>query len=355
MQVPDLSTVRILEIGQGAPIRRSFPGQVTSFNTWRGGADQASDPNSLYDLARSLAAGDYDLILCQPETRSPWHWHTLSRQIFSKYFFQNMRRPLRLYGPQLLRFLPRAPVVVFDASDPSFIDRDNFFLMERSLLYFKRELPADEWQVFNKTASSTLASGRIRHNPRYRRMVEKLRPMPLGLRRGVVDMLPAQPLRKTADVFFAGTSLGLGARERALAEVRALRDEGYTIDIADTPMPQRAFFERCASAWLTLSPLGHGWECYLHYEAPACWSVPLINYPLIRRHTPLVDGEHCLFFDSVPGALAATVRRALADKPRLTAMAEAARTYVLANHTPDAIHRYVVSESLAAMRNRLPE
>lgn len=352
MQVPDLSTVRILEISQGGPIRRTFPGQVTSFSTWRGRAEQAGDPSSLYDLARCLAAGDYDLILCQPETRSPWHWHTLSRQIFSKNFFDNMRRPLRLYGPQLLRFLSRAPVVVFDSSDPSFIDRDNFFLLDAAMLYFKRELPADEWMVFSKTASSTQPSGRIRLSSKFRSRIKKLRPLPLGLPRDAEGMVPAQPVPKTADVFFAGTWKGLGARERALAEVRALRDEGYTIDIAEKPMPRREFYERCAGAWLTLSPQGHGWDCYRHYEAPACGSVPLINYPPIRRHAPLVDGEHCLLFDVVPGALAATVKRALADKPRLTAMAAAARAHVLANHTQDAIRRYVVSESLEAIRSR---
>ncbi len=352
MQVPDLSSVRILEISQGGPIRRTFPGQVTSFSTWRGGAEQAGDPSSLYALARSLASGEHDLILCQPETRSPWHWHTLSRQIFSKNFAENMRRPLRLYGPQLLRFLRRAPVVVFDNSDPSFIDRDNFFLLDVAMLYFKRELPADEWMVFSKTASSTQPSGRIRLSRTYRSMIEKLRPLPLGLPGDAPGMVPTQPVPKTADVFFAGTSTGLGVRERALAEIRALRDEGYVVDIAEIPMPRRAFYERCASAWLTLSPQGHGWDCYRHYEAPACWSVPLINYPSIRRHAPLVDGEHCLFFDVVPGALAATVRRALEDKPRLAAMAAAARAHVLANHTQDAIRRYVVSESLAAIRSR---
>ena len=96
MQQRDLSAVRIFEIGTGSPFKDSFPGQVRSFNIWRDGVKAAGDPKSLYDLGRQLRAGDYDLIVCTPETRNPWHWQALGRQIFSKYAFQNMRRPLRV-------------------------------------------------------------------------------------------------------------------------------------------------------------------------------------------------------------------------------------------------------------------
>ena len=91
-----------------------------------------------------------------------------------------------------------------------------------------------------------------------------------------------------------------------------------------------------------MSPEGLGWDCFRHYEAPACGSAPLINQPWLDRHAPLIAGEHALYYDVEPGGLTRAVTAALADKPALAKMAAAAQAHVMAHHTPQALARYVV-------------
>ena len=67
------------------------------------------------------------------------------------------------------------------------------------------------------------------------------------------------------------------------------------------------FYQRAARAWLVWSPEGLGWDCFRHYEAPACGSVPVINQPNIERHQPLVHGEHAFYYDRSPGELTRTI------------------------------------------------
>lgn len=349
-----IDTLKILEIGPLGHFKRTFPGQVRYFSTANWKASQRAGPDlndyrSLKSLADALATEEFDLIVCMPSPRSPWHWQTLSRTLFNRHVLNDIRRPLRHYGPQLLRFYRKTPVAVVDFEDTSYIDRDNFFLMDRATLYFKRELPADEWRLLTKTASDTQPSGRLRRVAKYRHRLARIRPLPLGLPTDAERDLPDDKPAKQTDIFFAGTVNGMPVRGRALAELQALRDEGFVIDIPDKPVSRKEFYQRCARAWLTLSPEGYGWDCFRHYEAAACGSVPLINPLPLRRHAPLIHGEHAIYYEVEPGLLARRVREALADKATLAAMGEAARAHAREHHTMRAVLTYVLETSMAEL------
>lgn len=351
--MPAPGHTRILEIGPLGYARAAWSPDTLFFDTADRPAQRAADPQeprSLSQLVRLLRAGEHDLVVCMPPTRSPWHWQSLTRQIFNRRVADNLKRPLRLFAPQMLRFFRDRPLAVMDFADTPYIDADNLFLLDRATLYFKRELPGDEWRLLTKTAAGTQPSMRMRGERRWRERLAKVRPLPLGLPLGFAADLPGAPVEKRSDVFFAGTVKGFPVRERALAELEALRREGVVVDIPDRPMPRADFYRRCAEAWLTLSPEGHGWDCFRHYEAAACGSVPLMNHPTTRRHAPLVSGEHALYFDIGPGGLKRAVRDALADRARLAAMGEAGRAHVLGHHTPEAILRHVVDSVLAEAR-----
>ena len=137
-------------------------------------------------------------------------------------------------------------------------------------------------------------------------------------------------------------------RDRGLAELARLAVAGVTVDLATSRLPLEEYLARCARAWLTWSPEGLGWDCFRHYEAAACGSVPLINQPSILRHAPLLDGVHCFFYEIEGDGLQRTVRRALADKDALRRMAEAARAHVLQCHDRAALCRYVIDSCLGA-------
>jgi Glycosyl transferases group 1 len=254
---------------------------------------------------------------------------------------------LRAFGSQFLRGGHSAPLVVLDQDDFPLINRSNLFLLERSQLYFKRELPIDRWRVFLRTAHANLPTGRFRRSPRWKRLVEKLRPISLGLPMTSQRNYP-QASEKTADIFFAGQlEASSWIRKVGAQELASLSEAGVKVDLPSGDLSRDEFYSRCASSWLVWSPEGYGWECFRHYEALACASVPMINYPTIERHRPLIDGEHALFYPGEPGTLTSAVLSALADKPRLNRIAAAGRAHVMKHHTASSLAEHIVEQGLA--------
>lgn len=350
----DLSKLRILEIGDRPYVKGVLPDQTTFFYT--GFEHRPHDPahgsysvslGTIQLLRRMARAPDLSLIVCQPTYYSPWHWRALSRAIFDRRALHGHFPFIRKFGAQALRWNVSAPIAVLDLEDLPVINRSHLFLLDRCRIYFKRELPADHWRLFLKTTHSNLPTPRFRLRPRQQERLLKVRPISLGLRTASRALLPHSTVEKSADIFFAGSLGGSSTvRSRGFKELQELRRRGYVVDIPDQPLPPAEFLQRCARAWLTWSPEGLGWDCFRHYEAAACGSAPLINQPPIERHRPLRDGEHAIYYDVEEGGLIRAATAALADKPRLRRIAEAARAHVLAHHTNAALVRYVVEATL---------
>jgi hypothetical protein len=215
----------IVEIGPRPYIARTYPAESAFFST-----DSARDrPEgiamlpSLGDLWAALARSDIDLVVCHPNFSAPWSVRHINRSVFSWRFVQGRSPLFRAIGPELARWRGKAPLVVIDHEDLPVINRNNLPLLDRSALWFKRELPPDHWRVFNKTAHPQLPTPRFRGTDRHLAWVKKLRPLSIGLPLGTEDLLPLAPTEKTADVFFSGRVSGSSTlRERGLAELEAL-------------------------------------------------------------------------------------------------------------------------------------
>jgi hypothetical protein len=340
----------IVEIGDKPFIASAFPDETVYFSTLApaDGGRAARTLPSLGALWRWLDDPQVTLIVVHPTFYAPWSWRWLNRAIFSRRALQGRLPLLRAFAPQLLRWRGRAPIVVLDHEDLPVINRNNLFLLDRCRLYFKRELPVDRWRIFLKTAHPNLPSAKFRHKRRNLGRIAKLRPLSIGLPLGPKPPAVEADPEKRADIFFAGRVEGSSSlRGQGLAELAVLRAQGVTVDIPDGPLPRDAFYQRCAAAWLVWSPEGYGWDCFRHYEALACGSVPMINVPSIERYAPLAAGEHALYYEVEPGGLTRAILRALADKPALKGIAERGRQFVLAHHTPSAIARYVVETAKA--------
>ncbi len=250
-------------------------------------------------------------------------------------------------APQFLRLKRQLPLVVIDLDDTPFVRREDLFLLDQSTVWFKRELPVDRWQVFMRTHHASLPTGRYRHSLRAQERIEKLRPISIGVPIGTEAMFPQTPMKKTTDIFFAGMTTGSSyVRQRGIHELSALASKGIKVDAPSQRLSKEEFIRRAASAKLVWSPEGYGWDCFRHYEAPLCWSVPVINQATIERYQPLLDGEHAYYYDPEPGGLERVVVRALSDPERLVAMSAEARKHVLSYHTNSALVRYVLEHSL---------
>ena len=340
----------IIEIGPRPYVATAFPQESAFFST----GENRPPPGprlirSLAELWRLLGSGETELIVCHPNFVSPWTLRHINRNIVSRRFVEGRSPLIRAIGPELLRRRHGARLIVLDHEDLPVINRGNLFLLERCDLWFKRELPADHWRVFTKTAHAHLPTPRFRTKPRHAAWVAKLRPLSIGLPLTSEGLLPPPPAEKRADVFFSGRVADSSTlRARGLAELRALAAQGgLTLDIPDAPLPLVEFYQRCAAARIVWSPEGLGWDCFRHYEAAACGSVPLINQPPLDRHAPLIAGEHALYYDVEPGALTHAVQAALRDKNRLTRIAAAGQAHVMTHHTPAALARYAVETARA--------
>lgn len=355
MPAADLTRLRFVEIGMPL-VKRMLPEQTLCFASrlHTPDADEASRGlvasfEPFAGLPATLRRTDIAAVFCHPNMFSPWDWRWFQRALFNRRLFRHGLPVASSWGPQLLRLPVVAPIAVVDLEDLPVINRNARFLLDRALVYFKRELPSDHWKLFIKTGHHGVPTPRYRRVKRHRAWIDKLAPLSIGLPHAALPHLPAPQERpeKTVDIFFVGrVEDSSSLRRRGLQELLALRDRGVTLDLPPAPLPMPEFFRRAAAARLVWSPEGFGWDCFRHYEAAACGSVPLINNPTIERHQPLLAGEHAIYYDVEPGGLTRAALAALADGPRLAVMAKQAQVHVLAHHTPRAIAEYLLQETL---------
>ncbi len=347
---------RILEIGEHPLMAEAFPATTRHWST-RVELDETTNGDaelvtlaSLPRLARALASDAYDLVVMQPTTFRFWQWQAITRSLIRRSTLRGRTPYFRSLGQELIRGRVKAPIAIWDMADAPIIPRQHAFFLDRSTLYFKRELPVDHWRVFMGTLHYQVPTPRFRNAVKHRRRIEKLRPISLGMPLGL-DRSPLSDLHnaeKETDVFFAGrVRESATIRESGLKELLALRDRGLRIDIPDRPLPLAEFLKRSAQAWLTWAPEGYGYETFRAYEAPFCGSVPVLNLPSIERYKPLQDGVHCFYHAPEPGSLTRTVEMALTDHARLIEMARSARRFVLSEHTFSSLGRYVAEMTLA--------
>lgn len=347
--------LRILEVGDVAMFKQAVPGSTELVWTGPDGAIEGVgrptgfDPRRLPALRRAFDRAEFDLVVGHVPPWSPWD----PRRVVAMLRRFRRRAPalvVRSLGIRLLARPTRTPLAVLDLGDPAIIRPHNFALLDRARVYFKRELPTDRWKVFAGGLARDLPSRQQRTALRFAGWCAKLQPISLAVspaRAADIAVAATSPPEKTVDVFFAGqVESSSTVRTTGLPELRALGREGIRVDLPPERLDRREFYRRCARAWITWSPEGHGWECFRHYEAALCGSVPLMNQPSIVRHAPLRADEHALYYHVEPGDLARSVRAALVDRSRLGRMAASARTHVRRHHMLDRLCEHVVRACL---------
>jgi hypothetical protein len=363
------SEARVLEIGDLQYIKEAFPERTTLLWTERrppvfwikqpSRTLNASDyldatPANFWRCMRDVRAGRYDVVVAYMPLYSPWHPRHGLRSLMGDplHPWRALTRP---FGVSWLRFSEcPVPLVAADFSDYFGIRRPSFFLLDKADVVFKRELPADRWQAIAGSAHPALPTLRVRSNPRWQRRLEKLRPIALPPPQVDTSSLwgGAFP-EKTSDIFFSGnTELNSWVRRAGIKELRELSTRGIRVDIPDATLTRAEFYRRMSQAWLAWSPSGFGWECYRTNEAAQCLTVPVVNYPAIERHRPLLQGQHLIHYDLESGGLVRAVEAALSDKERLKQMALAAREHVGTHLTLRALATHIIETGLALKTSR---
>jgi hypothetical protein len=339
----------IVEIGYVGFFKRIMPERTTYF-----AVECATDEHVVADyvlrqtdigmLTAKLADSSVRVVILRVNHHPGAAYERVFRLFVSSQARQEKWRPFgRNATPS---FKKQLPLVLLDFEDEPFVHSSVTQLFPTATRIYKRELPVDRWRLLQLTPSTARDEASHRNDAQAERDLEKISPLPLGLpldeRRHLIPTIAAA---KRSDVFFAGqTAANSWLRRSAHHELEQLREKGVVVDVPPDRLDPVVFYRRCSEAWLTWSPQGYGWDCFRHYEAAVCRSVPIINYPIIERYNGLRDGEHCIFYDPRPGALTEAVIRSLEIKSRLTEMGGAARQHVLKNHTPEATAERILSE-----------
>ena len=347
------SSLRILEIGEVSRMRHAFA-NTDFFSTFVQDSRKNKAPGvelvsarTLVSLARKLSDPSYDLIVVHASPHGPIE--ALIRTVFRQNTLSGHFPLFRTLAQQLVRGGAKAPVAVLDLHDSPSILPCNRHLLKAATIYFKRELPPDRWKLFMRAGKTP--TFRHRRSAHYRGRLSNIRPISLGIPDKMVDYESRAPSSsdKTIDVFFAGRSKSSSTvRENGARELLELSKSGLRIEIVGNQMTPTEYLDRCARSWLVWAPEGFGWDCFRQYEAALVGSVPLISRQTIERHKPLVDNEHCIYYDLEDSQLTQAVQRALQDRDRLIKMAKAAREHVLRYHTPRALAYHVAETTLTA-------
>ena len=350
-------TGRILEVGEHCLVGRGLPSRTdyvcTSLTDLP--PDLPSDLRRLEPMAaiHALRADAYELVIAHAPAYAATQGSVLrfaARRPFA-------RGPALFLRANLARLAPaHVPIVVLDLEDAPIIHAHNLSLLDRALLYFKRELPADRARVFMQTRAPALPDASRRLVRPLATRLAKLRPISSGLSDAVLAEAPKQPAGKSADIFFAGQIAGSATlRQSGASELIELVNRGVQVDFVTQRMALPDFLKHAAAARLVWSPEGFAHECFRHYEAAACWSVPVINTPGIERHRPLRQGIHAVYYGVEPGGLTQAVVSALRRPERLLTMGRAARRHALRYHSHAALARYVLDETAAMLAGSSPQ
>lgn len=346
-----LNELNVLEIGRpyvkhAIPNTRCFASTITA-------CVHGTVFEPIGKLSAALHDPSVDLVVCHPPRQTPWSLDWWIRHIGHRNILKGYLPLTSLIAPQILRIDHKKPVAIVDLDDSHLIRSCDHYLWDRSVAWFKRELPLDRWRVFMRKSQDSYPTLRFRKQPRNRERIAKLYPIPLGHKIGIEADFPTSIQPKTSDVFWSGLTEGSSyVREQGLKQLNKLKALGYQIDVPESSLPRSEFFQRAANAYLVWSPEGYGWDCFRHYEAPMCWSVPLMNRPTIELHRPFIHNEHALYYDVQGDHLCETVVEALNDRDRLVSMAIQARQHVVDSHQLSAVTRYIVDTTLTRCESR---
>lgn len=296
--------------------------------------------NDALKLSRTIKNLNPDMIICQSFGSS--YSGNRSRR-FLKYAFEFL----------LVRIICSAvkkagvPFAITDVSDEFTIHYVNLPLIRACTLYFKRELPVDGFLAFESFKPQCLRAPMLHYRrlDEWKKMLVKLRPLPLGCRQKEPNLDPISVAEKSHDIFYVGNDEDKPTRKGIEGAFDQLRDDGFKVNFPSEPLELDQYFEAIRNSRLALSPPGLGWDCHRHYEAAFLGSVPVLSYPTIQRDFPLQNEVHCLFYDpELP--LTPQIAAMLSDASRLQEISLNARELVMTHHTHRAHFQRIVSLTL---------
>jgi hypothetical protein len=247
--------------------------------------------------------------------------------------------------PMMLNYLKRKDytIVVVDIHDNWGISKFDCKLLKVCDLYFKRELPINPWQALVVATGGTRHPGYLRKNISNHKLIEKFRPVSLGVRDG--DVLNELDLsKKNCDIFYVGESRDVPSRNNMRNLCAQLSKRGWRVNYQTERMTKEAYMKAMERSWICLSPCGNGWDCFRHYEAGGHGALPVMDFSSNRLYAgfnPMSQGVYC---DLATKDAVDIIEKLLANRDELLNRLNATHQQVLKYHCNSQIVKYILAE-----------
>ena len=307
---------------------------------------------TFFKLRRRIRAKEFDLIIAYAPEEALWRPH--------RAFVKNLPHAIKkllFYFPDFATklLLPAirqsgTKLVFYDYDDLTIIPSFRNEFLDACHLYFKRHPAINVYKSFLFQTKRDGNLWNVLRNNKYRGYAAKIRPIGYGTdyKDYFAECLAPE---KKYDVFFTGALQYSPVRQDGSALIERMKAEGLRV-CQPSKVPHQEFLRLCSESWLVLSPEGAEWHSARHYEALLMKSVPLINYPNVRLHRPLLDGVHCIYYPPEGDYLAGKIREALADKERLQRIAAAGHDYVLEHHINTQVVKWMIDQAMSGVEDR---
>ena len=189
------------------------------------------------------------------------------------------------------------PIAVIDDMDDPFIWPRDFELFMNCAVYFKREMPFDEFFCYR------LFDIKFIDKQKRIDLTQKLKPIWISYDKESIDaftdtdtFIPYE--ERDIDVaFFCNIHMSHN-RVKILPILEALGKKYNVITTENSKFAKDEFYEKLKRCKIGISLDGRGWDCPKHYELMLCGTLLFIPRPPIQLAIDLKDGENCIFIDN---------------------------------------------------------
>jgi len=344
---------RFVEIGFVPLLKSAFPDETHFVDTrfsWIDGRGHQPASDSIFNRLKELAQAAIDALsiptsigidLVAVRSRGPenprpgtgyflkkilgWSVHQLAIHLASKH---------------------DCKLVVIDRSDETTIHPNDLRIIKRCDHYFKRELPWSSWSVFERLKPAEICIGTASGFPSLQALAGKLTPLSLGVEDDIaVEQNKRPDNRKKFDVFYLGKPYNMERRLAIDQDLADLEKKGLRVFRTKSSLTRSEFLQTIRESRIAVSPGGVGWDCFRHYEIPACGTALLIERPSHQTYAPPLENIEAIHYDPHLSILP-IVTHWLQDPGALERVAAAGRSWVHLHHSYSALGKRVVEVAL---------
>lgn len=347
--------LRFVEIGFVPLLKSAFPDETHFVDTrfsWTDRRGHQPADNSVFIRLKELAQAAIDALsiptsagidLVAVRSRGAENHPQLGTRYLLKKILGWSVHQLALH----LASKHQCKLVVIDRTDETTIHPNDFRILKGCDHYFKRELPWSSWSAFERLNTTKICIGSASKLPTLQALAEKLAPLSLGVEDDVAAGQNEPPSnRKKFDVFYLGKPYHLGRRLTIDRDLEDLEKSGLKVFRTDAPLTRVEFLQAIRESRIAVSPGGVGWDCFRHYEIPACGTALLIERPSHQIHAPPLENIEAIHYDPHLSILP-VVTHWLQDPEALERLAAAGRSWVHLHHSHSALGKRVAEVALA--------